>query len=361
MDEIPTKTRLQKSKEKKSGIKTSLIDVTADDEPEADEKGESDSEQPLKEMKMKAKHDDVKRKEVSVLTSFLPANDDNLSDGKGETDGDQQQKETRTNVKHDAAKKKKKVSDPETTTPSRKSQRLKDQVSPSSPKPEAEKKTKTKKKADFDRQAEEQLIVNTSASRVQADKATKRKKKAEKAAPKEVLDDDTKNEDDTDDTQRKMHQRKLCDWFASMLIWSVSVKQAVDKQKKRKGCEPKQSEDLKRKKKEKQIERSESEEEDEEEELVQQCVIYKPVKPKTKPATQGGTYREGFLRVSTLFTKIKEKGGFTPMQASMMNASPFGKFYNWLSTADMSLLDGKSSQLMDEVLLSYNHDDLSQH
>ncbi|XP_026450775.1 uncharacterized protein DDB_G0283697-like [Papaver somniferum] len=201
MDEKPTKTCLQKSKAKKS--------VTADDVPEADEKGESDSEQPLKEMKMKAKHDAVKRKEGSVLncitsyfsmTSFLPANDNNIEDGKEETDGDQQQKEARTNVKHDTSKKKKKVSeDPEATTPSRKSQRLKDQVSPSSPKPEAEKKTMSKKKDVSDRQAEEQLTANTSASRVQP---TKRKKKAEKAAPKEVLDDDTENEDDTDDFEK---------------------------------------------------------------------------------------------------------------------------------------------------------------
>ncbi|XP_026396351.1 protein FAM133-like [Papaver somniferum] len=236
MDETPTKTRLQKSKENKS--------VTADNVPEADEKGESDCEQPLKEMKMKAKQDALKRKEVS-------------EDGKGETDGDQQQKETRTNVKHDASKKKKKVSeDPEATTPSRNSQRLKDQVSPSSPKPGAEKKTKTKKKAD-----EEQLIANTSAPRVQPDKDTKRKKKAEKAAPKEVLDDDTENEYDTDDFEKAAPKE--------------AGKQAVDKQKKIKRCEPKQSEYVKRKKKEKQIERSESEEEDEdEEEPDQQCVVY---------------------------------------------------------------------------------------
>ncbi|XP_026384226.1 protein pxr-1-like [Papaver somniferum] len=160
------------------------------------------------------------------ITSFLPANDDNLEDGKGENDVDQQQKETRTNVKHDATKNKKKVFDPEATAPSRKLRRLKDQVSPSSPKPEAEKKTKTKNEAVSDRQAEDHH------------KTTKRKKKAEKAAPKEVL------------ILRKLHQRKL---------------QAVDKQKKRKICEPKQSEDVKRKKKEKQIESSESEEEDEEE------------------------------------------------------------------------------------------------
>ncbi|XP_026443833.1 eukaryotic translation initiation factor 5B-like [Papaver somniferum] len=205
MDETPTKTRLQKSKEKKS--------VTADDsliltsilpDDVEDEKGESDSDQPLKEMKMKAMKDTLKRKEVS-------------EDGKGESDGDQQQKETRTSVKHDTVKKKKKVSDPEATTPSRKSQRLKDQVSPSSPKPEAEKKTKekTNKKVVSDRQAEEQLIANISAS-----KATKRKKKAEKDAPKEVLDDDTENEDDTDDFEKAAAKE--------------AVKQVVDKQKKKK-------------------------------------------------------------------------------------------------------------------------------
>lgn len=59
-----------------------------------------------------------------------------VSEQKGETAGDQQQKETRTKGKHDAAKKKRKVADPEASL-SRKSQRLKDkvspQVSPSSP------------------------------------------------------------------------------------------------------------------------------------------------------------------------------------------------------------------------------------
>ncbi|XP_026420420.1 protein PXR1-like [Papaver somniferum] len=164
----------------------------SDDEPEArntkkknkskkkivsdveDEKGESDSDQTLLKMKKKAKKD----AEISLEVS---------EEQKGETAGDQQQKETRTKGKHDAANKKRKVADPE-ASPSRKSQRLKDkvspQVSPSSPRPE---------------------------------KATKGKKKAKNAAPKEVLGDDTDNKDAED------------------------VRQVVDHQKKGKRHEPKQS------------------------------------------------------------------------------------------------------------------------
>ncbi|XP_026390899.1 histone H3.v1-like [Papaver somniferum] len=114
---------------------------------------------------------------------------------------------------------------------------------------------------------------------------------------------------------RKLHQRKLS---SKLLI--------------RKRCEPKQSQDVKRKKKDMKIERSESEEEEDEEEEEEepdhQCVVYEPD------------------ALSSCYAS--ERGGFTPTQASMMNLSPFGKFYNWVSTADMELFDGKSSQLMDE-------------
>ncbi|XP_026377920.1 ABC transporter F family member 4-like [Papaver somniferum] len=141
-----------------------------------------------------------------------------VEDEKGESDSDQTLVKMKKKAKKDAEIRLE-VSDPEATL-SRKSQRLKDQVSPqvspSSPRPE---------------------------------KPTKGKKKAKNAAPKEVLGDDTDNEDAED------------------------VRQAVDHQKKRKRHEPKQSKDLKRMKN-KQIERSKSEEE-EEEESNKQCVVYK--------------------------------------------------------------------------------------
>ncbi|RZC81710.1 hypothetical protein C5167_044287 [Papaver somniferum] len=45
----------------------------------------------------------------------------------------------------------------------------------------------------------------------------------------------------------------------------------------------------------------------------------------------------------------------------MMNVCVFGKFYSWLYAANMAYLDGKSNKMMDEVFLSYDHEDLNQH
>lgn len=62
-----------------------------------------------------------------------------------------------------------------------------------------------------------------------------------------------------------------------------------------------------------------------------------------------------------MFSKIKYRGGLNPLQANMMNVCVFGKFYNWLYIANMAYLDGKRNKLLDEVFLSYDHEDLNQY